>query len=99
MVKKIAINGFGRIGRTFLRILLLDKKAKEEINVVAINIGPGNPDLIAQLFKYDTILREFNGPVEYQNGFLYRMGKNLSFFMVIILFGVELSAQITATGR
>lgn len=70
MVKKIAINGFGRIGRTFLRILLLDKKAIENINVVAINIGPGNPDLIAQLFKYDTVLREFKGPVEYKNGFL-----------------------------
>ncbi len=70
MVKKIAINGFGRIGRTFLRTLLLDKKAKEEINVVAINIGPGNPNLIAQLFKYDSILREFNGQIEYKNEYL-----------------------------
>jgi glyceraldehyde 3-phosphate dehydrogenase len=67
MNKKIAINGFGRIGRTFLRTLLLDDKAKEQIDVVAINIGPGDPNLIAQLFKYDSIMGEFKGTVEYEN--------------------------------
>ncbi|MBD3272945.1 type I glyceraldehyde-3-phosphate dehydrogenase [Candidatus Dependentiae bacterium] len=70
MKKNISINGFGRIGRTFLRALLLDKKAREEIKVVAINIGPGDPNLIAQLFKYDTILGIYPEPVEYKDGFL-----------------------------
>lgn len=70
MTKKIAINGFGRIGKNFLRTLLLDDTAKKQIDIVAINIGPGNPNLIAQLFKYDTILREFKGTVEYKNNHL-----------------------------
>ena len=37
---KIAINGFGRIGRTFLRTILQDKHSGEKIEVVAINVGP-----------------------------------------------------------
>lgn len=64
---KIAINGFGRIGRTFLRALLLDKIATKKIDVVAINIGPGDPDLIAHLFKYDSIMGEFEGQIKYDN--------------------------------
>ncbi|MFA5074732.1 MAG: type I glyceraldehyde-3-phosphate dehydrogenase [Candidatus Babeliales bacterium] len=62
---RIAINGFGRIGRTFLRVLLLDKIATKKIEVAAINIGPGDPDLIAHLFKYDSIMGEFEGPIKY----------------------------------
>jgi len=65
---KIAINGFGRIGRTFLRALLQDKKAQEKINVVAINIGPSDATQIAQLFKYDSMMREFPGTIAYHNG-------------------------------
>ena len=44
MTKKIAINGFGRIGRTFLRVLLADKSIKDQLDVVAINLGPGDPE-------------------------------------------------------
>ncbi len=65
MQKKIAINGFGRIGRTFLRTILQDKTVKNKIEVVAINIGPSNPDLIAHLFTYDSVMGTFNGNVEY----------------------------------
>ena len=38
----IAINGFGRIGRNFLRVVLQDKKALERLKIVAINLGPGD---------------------------------------------------------
>jgi len=65
MPKKIAINGFGRIGKTFLRTVLQDNAAKKEIDVIAINIGPGNPNQIAQLFKYDTLMRTFEGRVHF----------------------------------
>lgn len=56
---KIAINGFGRIGRTFLRVLLHDKKALQKIKIVAVNIGPAAIDCTAHMFKYDTLMGIF----------------------------------------
>lgn len=60
---KIAINGFGRIGRTFLRTILHDTHAREKIEVVAINIGPANIEFTAHMFKYDTIMGTYHGDV------------------------------------
>lgn len=64
MKTKIAINGLGRIGKTFLRVLMQDSKALEKIEVKAINVGPANPDHIAHQFKYDSIMGTFKGAVE-----------------------------------
>lgn len=60
MAKKtrVAINGFGRIGRITLRKLL----EKEQIEVVAINDLTDNTTL-AHLFKYDSIHDKFQGTV------------------------------------
>ncbi|KKP24801.1 MAG: Glyceraldehyde-3-phosphate dehydrogenase, type I [candidate division TM6 bacterium GW2011_GWF2_28_16] len=69
-MKNIAINGFGRIGRAFLRSVLLDEQAKQKLNIAAINIGPGDPSLTALLFKYDSVFREYNGTVEYKDNYL-----------------------------
>ena len=66
-MKKIAINGFGRIGRAFLRSILLDENAKKKLDVVAINIGPGDPNLISQLFQYDSIFGKYEGNIEYKD--------------------------------
>src|SRR3989304_6080118 len=63
----IAINGFGRIGRNFLRTIMLDAKTKKQIKVAVINIGPANPDIIAHLFKYDTLMGTFPGTVTKRN--------------------------------
>ena len=63
----IAINGFGRIGKNFLRVLLSDKKALEKIKVAVINIGPADPIAVAHGFKYDTIMGTYNGKVSYEN--------------------------------
>lgn len=61
---KVAINGFGRIGRLALRVVL--QKYKEEIEVVAINTsGSAEIDNWAYLFKYDTTYREFPGEVSF----------------------------------
>jgi glyceraldehyde 3-phosphate dehydrogenase len=60
---KIVINGFGRIGRTFLRTILQDEKARKKLEVVAINIGPENIEFTAHLFKYDTTMGTFTGSV------------------------------------
>jgi len=55
---RIAINGFGRIGRIFLRNILL----KKGIEVVAIN-DLADTQTMAHLFKYDSVHRGFNGTV------------------------------------
>ena len=60
---RIAINGFGRIGRTFLRCLLRDSN----IQVVAINIGSAKPESTAHMFKYDTLMGTYGGNVSIAN--------------------------------
>ena len=61
MTLKVAINGFGRIGRLVLRCLLKEKN----IEVVAINdLVPS--DNLAYLFRHDTVHRRFGGHVHAQ---------------------------------
>lgn len=55
---KVAINGFGRIGRMTLRVLL----QREYIEVVAIN-DLADSATLAHLFKYDSIHRRFAGSI------------------------------------
>ena len=56
MVTKVAINGFGRIGRLALRAIVESKR--KDIQVVAIN-DLGTPDFNAHLLKYDPIHGQF----------------------------------------
>jgi glyceraldehyde 3-phosphate dehydrogenase len=58
---RIAINGFGRIGRTFLRCMLQNFDTK--IEIAAINIGNTKPEFTAHMFKYDTLMGTYNGDV------------------------------------
>ncbi|MEX0672014.1 MAG: glyceraldehyde 3-phosphate dehydrogenase NAD-binding domain-containing protein [Candidatus Babeliales bacterium] len=67
---KIAINGLGRIGRNFLRTIMLDPQAKRLLDVVAINVGPADPKMAAHMFKYDTLMGTWNGQVSAENGHL-----------------------------
>lgn len=58
MAKRIAINGFGRIGRlTFRNLMEMD-----DVEVVAINDLTDNA-VLAHLLKYDTAHGRFNGTV------------------------------------
>jgi glyceraldehyde 3-phosphate dehydrogenase len=57
-MKRVAINGFGRIGRAFLRIAYSDPN----IEVVAINDVALKPDVSAYLLQYDSVYGRF--PVE-----------------------------------
>lgn len=59
---RVAINGFGRIGRLSFRALL----EKENIEVVAINDLTDNATL-AHLLKYDSVHGRFNGDVSSDN--------------------------------
>jgi glyceraldehyde-3-phosphate dehydrogenase type I len=74
---KIAINGFGRIGRNFLRTILQDTSAQKKLSVVVINIGPANTEFVAHMFKYDTLLGIWPGVVSYANNKLVIDGKSI----------------------
>jgi glyceraldehyde 3-phosphate dehydrogenase len=59
MTIRVAINGFGRIGRSFLRVAVNYK----DIQIVALNdLIP--PDNLAYLLKYDSIHGRFQGTVD-----------------------------------
>lgn len=61
MTVKVAINGFGRIGRLVLRAIL--ESGRKDIEVVGINdLGPVETN--AHLFRYDTVHGRFNGTVQ-----------------------------------
>jgi glyceraldehyde 3-phosphate dehydrogenase len=77
---KIAINGFGRIGRNFLRTLFTDVNALQRLEVVALNIGPANPEFVAHSFMYDTIMGTFNGDVSYSNNVLSINGHTITIY-------------------
>lgn len=64
---RIAINGFGRIGRNFLRTIMSDKQAQQKLDVVLINVGPADVAKVAHMFKYDTLMGTFDGTVSCQN--------------------------------
>ncbi len=60
MAVRVAINGFGRIGRNVFRVM---HQKKSEFEVVAIN-DLSNPKTLAHLLKYDSVFRRFPGKVE-----------------------------------
>jgi len=68
---RIAINGFGRIGRTFLRTILEDPAAIQVLDVAAINIGPAPHDAVASAFKYDSVMGTFPARVMMRENELY----------------------------
>ena len=64
----IAINGFGRIGRSFLRSYLVDAQAREKLNIVAINVGPSIIENVPHMFKYDSFMGTLPYDVSYEQG-------------------------------
>ena len=61
MSTKIAINGFGRIGRCVLRAAL--QRKEKDLEIVAIN-DLDKPASLAHLFKYDSVHRTWPGEVK-----------------------------------
>ncbi|MFN4278344.1 MAG: type I glyceraldehyde-3-phosphate dehydrogenase [Ferrovibrio sp.] len=61
MTVRVAINGFGRIGRNVLRAII--ENGRTDIEVVGINdLGPVETN--AHLFRYDSVHGRFNGEVK-----------------------------------
>jgi glyceraldehyde 3-phosphate dehydrogenase len=69
---RIAINGFGRIGRIFLRSIL----AKPGIEVIAIN-DLTDTRTLAHLFKYDSVHHSFAGTITFDDEHLYINNKKI----------------------
>ena len=69
---KVAINGFGRIGRLVFRGLL-DRK---DLDIVAIN-NPSGPETAAYLLKYDTVHGRLDKKVEVDGDVLVVDGKRI----------------------
>ncbi len=72
MAKRIAINGFGRIGRAALKIAL----EKKSLEVVAIN-DLTEASVLAHLFRYDTAYGRYRKSVEAKDGKLIIDGQEI----------------------
>ena len=72
---RVAINGFGRIGRAFFR----QAHAREELEVVAVN-DLGSHDNLAYLLKYDTVYRQAPFAVSTKDENLLINGTEVKFF-------------------
>jgi glyceraldehyde 3-phosphate dehydrogenase len=71
---KVAINGFGRIGRTFFRLAF----DHPDIEIVAVN-DLGNLENLAYLLRYDSAYGRANFAVEVAEGALLVNGKKIAF--------------------
>jgi len=74
-MKKIAINGFGRIGRIVFRII----EELEDIEVVAVN-DLSTSDELAYLLKYDTNHRRYDKEITFDDDNIYVNGKKIKVF-------------------
>jgi len=72
MAIRVGINGFGRIGRNFFRIV----HSRPEFEIAAIN-DLGDIPTMAHLLKHDSVFGKFKGAVEMGNGVLVVDGKKI----------------------
>jgi len=76
MAIRVAINGYGRIGRNVLRALYESGKAGQDIQIVAIN-DLGDAKTNAHLTRYDTAHGKFNGTVEVDGDYMVVNGDRI----------------------
>ena len=74
MAIKVAINGFGRIGRNVLRAAV--QNFAQDIEIVAIN-DLLEPDYLAYMLRYDSVHGRFKGEVSIVGGHLVVNGKRI----------------------
>ena len=74
-MKKIAINGFGRIGRLVYRII----ESRDDMEVVAIN-DLSSPEELAYLLKYDTNHRRYEKEITYNDEYIIVSGKKIKIY-------------------
>jgi len=79
MTIRVAINGYGRIGRNILRAHYEGGKFKNEIQIVAIN-DLGNAESNAHLTRYDTAHGKFPGTVSVEGDTMIVNGDKIKVF-------------------
>ncbi|MDO4906988.1 type I glyceraldehyde-3-phosphate dehydrogenase [Neisseria sp.] len=75
---KVAINGYGRIGRQVLRAIY-DYKLEKQLEVVAVNAS-GSLETNAHLTKFDTVHGRFAADVSHDENHLIINGRKIPFF-------------------
>jgi len=82
---KIAINGFGRIGRLVFRIIF----ERNNFDVALIN-DITDTKTLAHLLKYDSVHRRFNGEISYDENNIIVNGKKINTLNLYILLFVKI---------
>ena len=76
---KIGINGFGRIGRNVLRIIMQNRDTYGDLEVVAIN-DLTDAATLAHLFKYDSVFGIFGGDVSHRENSIIVNGNEIKVY-------------------
>ncbi len=76
-MKKVAINGFGRIGRNVFKALV--NNYSEDLQIVAIN-DLTDPATLAHLLKYDSLYGIFNGDIQAKEKSIVVNGNEIKIF-------------------
>ena len=74
MAIKVGINGFGRIGRVVLRIMI---EHPEQFDICGINLRKADLDYMVYQVKYDSVFRTFRDSVEHDDRHLIINGKKI----------------------
>jgi len=99
---RVAINGFGRIGRNVLRAALQHSQYGKKFEIIAVN-DLGNTEILAHLLKYDSIYGKFGGEVKAKNNGIEVNKKLITFFSQVnpssLPWGkLDIDAVIESTG-
>ncbi|MCV2869418.1 aldehyde dehydrogenase [Defluviimonas sp. WL0002] len=101
MAVRVAINGFGRIGRSVLRAALSDPR-HADIEIVALN-DIAKPEMAAYLFEYDSTFGPWKGDVRLEPGALVVDGQRIALtgardLSTLDLSGIDLVMECTGLG-
>ena len=75
MAIKVGINGFGRIGRVALRIMV--ERGSATYQMCGINLRNADLDYMVYQVKYDSVFKTFQGTVERDDRHLIINGKKI----------------------
>ena len=79
MLLKLGINGFGRIGRLFLRAALKDNEFRKKFEIVAIN-DITDEKTLAHLLKYDSVHGILDSKITFEKGCIIVDGIRIRIF-------------------